>query len=75
MAFEEYGKEHEIDFIDSDREFQIENNLIASFSMYRLMGKLVEVYLPKMFEVALELTKGSQPGEGHHQSDSDPRVK
>ena len=75
MAFQEYGKQHEDDFSGSQQEFQIQNKLIQSFGMYRLMGQLVQVYLPKMFKVAVELTKGNVSDEVNKYSDNDPRIK
>jgi hypothetical protein len=74
MVFQEYGKQQEKDFSGSQKDLHIQNQLVQSFGVFRLMGRLVEVYLPKMFEVAIELTKGGSADESPR-SKADPRVK
>lgn len=75
-AFEEYGKEFEEDFKDSQEELNIQNKLIESFGLYRYLGQIVEVFLPKMFGVFAELTKGKdKEADARTTQKNDPRVK
>lgn len=75
MGFQEYGKEEEKEFLASNKNMQIQNNLIQSFGMYRLMGDLVGIFLPKMFSVFVELTRGSEADSSKESRDTDPRVQ
>lgn len=75
-AFEEYGKGIEEDFKNSEEEQDIQNKLIQSFGLYRYLGQIVEVFLPKMFGAFVELTKSNDDeSDTRATQDKDPRVK
>lgn len=60
MPFHEYGKEHENHFIVSGKSSEISNKIWSNFSIFRFFGSLVDVYLTKMFNAVLEMSKDSE---------------
>ncbi|MEN0045529.1 MAG: hypothetical protein AAF806_00575 [Bacteroidota bacterium] len=60
MPFHEYSNEHENHFFASGKGNEISNNIWSKFSMFRFFGSLVDVYLTKMFNAVLEMSKDSE---------------
>ena len=60
MPFHEYSKEHENHFLASGKENEIGNKIWSNFSIFRFFGSLVDVYLTKMFNAVLEMSKDSE---------------
>ena len=60
MPFHEYNKEHENHFFNSGKGNEIGNRKWSNFSIFRFFGSLVDVYLTKMFNAVLEMSKDSE---------------
>ncbi|MEM9885918.1 MAG: hypothetical protein AAF849_08500 [Bacteroidota bacterium] len=71
MAFHEYKEQEENNF----NELGIKNNILGTLNLYRFLGNIFEVYLPQLFNVVVEMSKGSEEEDdtGTDQ-DKSPRV-
>ncbi|MEM0992441.1 MAG: hypothetical protein AAF847_08970 [Bacteroidota bacterium] len=57
MSFREYNNDR------TDNEFnqmRIKNNVMNTLNLYRFIGNLFEMYLPQLFNVIVEMSKGSE---------------